>query len=161
MNDHWTDPEGRDDIERRFLAVLRERICPLHVDIWIDRPQLVTSVDIDDHIHAVTLRTLRVEFDGVGIRGGNDPTHQLIGELDPADPDWFERTDCATPEACAKVSAAFYKEQAERLIDREEWDVLGAVTYRWTLVDVGWGLATAGNIPARAPDRVRRITSGS
>jgi len=161
MNDCWTEPEGRDDIERRFLVVLRARISPMHVDVWIDRPQLITSVDVDDQFHAVALRTLRVEFDGVGIRGGNDPTHQLVGELDPTDTDWFERTDCGTPEACAEVSAAFYKEQVEQPIDREEWDVLGAVTCRWTLVDVGRGLATAGNIPPRSPDRVRRVHPGS
>lgn len=152
------EPEGRTDAERRYLARLQELSSLLHIDIWVDRQRLVTSVDIRDDTHNLVLRTLRVDFDGRHVWGGNDLTHQLASDLDPDDPDWFERRDGKTPEECAETAAAFFAREAARPIEREEW-VSGATTrYRWTLADVGRRIVTQGSIPTVPPTRVSRVS---
>jgi len=160
VDDARIEPAGRDELERRFLTRLRAAVHPITIDTWVDRPQLVTSLDINDDARKTVLRTLRVDFDGARIWGGNDPTGQLASELDPDDPDWFERGDCSTPEECAETAAAFFKKQLERPIDREEWDVGTLLQCRWTLADRGRGLLTTG-IPDRPPDRVVRVIPGN
>ncbi len=161
MSDSCVESDGRSNLERRFIARLRALTGPPHVDVWVDHPQLVTSVDVSDKVHDIVLRTLRVDFDGARahVWGGNDPTGQLVGELDPTDPDWFDRDDGSTPEACAEIAAAFFKSQGERPIDREEWADGTAVKCRWILVDVGRALVTSAGIPTRPPTQVLRVSS--
>jgi len=153
----WAGPEGRNETERRFLTRLHARTTPLYIDVWVDRPQLVTSVDVSDRAHPSVLRTLRVDFDGAHLWGGEDPTKQLVGELDPTRPDSFERSDAALPEAYAEIAASFFLDQLKRPIDREEWKVGKTVLCRWTLADVGRGLVSTLGIPKRPPDRVIRV----
>ena len=133
----------------------------LYLDVWYGRRQLVTSVDVSDDGRSVIVRTLRVDYDGEQLWGGNDPTHQLVGELDPADPDWFELSDCLSPEDCAEAAAEFFTRQVARPIDRAEWVLGSTVKCRWTLSDVGRGLVTQGGILAGPPTRVVRIVPGT
>lgn len=153
------EPDGRTDAERRFVARLRALLHPLIVDVWVDHPQLVASVDVRDPDHKRVLRVLRVDFYGGHIAGGTDPTYQCVGDLNPTDPAWFAWGAGAAPDACAEIAAAFITRQYRRPIDRLEWHVGTGVKRQWVLADVGTVIVTSGDIPQTPPTRIVRVSS--
>jgi hypothetical protein len=101
------------------------------------------------------VRTLRADFDGQTLRCGNDPTHQLTGDLDPDDPDSHVPEGPDSPEQLATTAAGWYARQYSRPIDRFEWDSPPA--RKWVLVDVGRTLVLKGRSWPEPPDRMVRI----
>ena len=101
----FEDPvEDRSEIEGRFLDRLRESVADIF-DVWLFYPQLVVTLCVCDPDDQVVLRTLRVDFDGLRIVAGNDPSHQITEErLDPEDPDLFQLPAGSPPEHCAEAA---------------------------------------------------------
>src|SRR3954451_13016809 len=89
--------EARNDLERRFLMRLVE-LAPPYCDVWTMLPQLIVTVCLGDPEDALVLRTLRVDFDGERFVAGNDPSHQIVDELDDDDPDRLESPEGLCPE---------------------------------------------------------------
>lgn len=150
---------GRTDPERAFLAQLRQLSSDrAHFDVWTFYPQLVVTLTIADRDHNVILRTLRVDFDE-GLRGGNDPSHQIDPDLDPADPDYFERSHLGSAAASAEYAFEWFRQQAQRPIDRSEWSDPGRVWLRWAIAeDPEKSLVAQGfNLPERPADRIVRL----
>lgn len=158
----WMDDDseqGRTDLERRFLETFRNVLGHAPIDIWDDYEQLVVTVTIVDPDERLVLRTLRVDYDGRAIWGGNDPDHQIDPALDPDDPEYF-RVEAVTPERAAEVAADFFRRESCRPIDRLEWDGPDRRQFHWVLADVG--LPLVGKKPGltgRTPDRTIRLPS--
>lgn len=164
---------GRDDAERRFLGRLTE-LQPPYCDVWLFSPELIVTVSIFEKESPV-LRTLRVDFDGGSFVAGNDPSHQISGDLDPDDPDRIESLKGLGPEELAEAAMAWFRAQAARPIERHEWGPERGCWQRWVLVDTGQALTvrreggiawTAGgawgdSIPSTPPDRVVRLPSSA
>ena len=151
---------GRSDAERAFLRQI-EHLCTdkSPFDAWINYWQLVVILSISDPEHNVILRTVRVDFDGQSLAGGNDPTHQIAPNLDPEDPDYFELRDQLTPAQFAERAFDWFHHEAIRPIDRQEWDGADHGWLLWVLAD-GEGrplVAQYFDQPDRPPDRVVRL----
>ena len=78
------------------------------VDALIDwefdwNPNLVASLDIVDSEVNLVLRTIRVDYDGQRVWGGDDPTHQLTDELTEQARGWFERSNLVPAESATRV----------------------------------------------------------
>src|SRR5215472_2017806 len=102
-------PDGRNDLERRFLAEFNARRGVVDVWIWPDRP-LITSLCVFDRDEGGgVIRTLRADFDGETLRCGRDPTQQFVGDLDPDDPDGYVLGGGRSPEDLAAAAVAWYK----------------------------------------------------
>jgi len=95
-----------------------------------------------------------MDFFGSRALVGNDPTHQIVGDLDPRDPDFEDWREEATPEALAERGAAWFRSQARRPIERREWNDAGHVALSWLLVDTQKPLVFRYRPPARPADRV-------
>ncbi len=163
----YTPEHGRTDAERRFLARLAQ-LQPPYYDVWNDRAELVVAVSIMDTDKNTVIRTLRVDFDGAAIVAGNDPTHQLSDDLDPDDPDRFVSGLDASPDDLADKAMAWFRKQAERPIERREWEQDDRHWVCWVLADVDRrlvcsstggpayvaGLPWAFDPPHRPPDRI-------
>jgi hypothetical protein len=164
--------DGRNDAERRFLGRLT-LLQPPYCEVWLFFPQLVVTVTVADPDENLVLRTLRVDFDGKRFAAGNDPGDQITDELDPDDPDRLESPDGLSPEELAERAMAWLRAQAQRPIEREEWDEDDGGWRRWVLADTGQALVLrrAGGVafaaggaweassapPQRAPDRVVKL----
>src|SRR5215472_2277017 len=148
-------PDGRNDLERRFLAEFNARRGVVDVWIWPDRP-LITSLCVFDRDEGGgVIRTLRADFDGETLRCGNDPTHQFVGDLDPDDPDGYVLEGGRSPEELAAAAVAWYKRELSRPVDRLEWDT--PLARLWVLADVGRALGVRWRRRSGPPDRVVRI----
>ncbi len=151
---------GRSDPERAFLARLRELSNRRALfDAWTFYPQLVVTLTISDPEHKAVLRTLRVDFDGVVLRGGNDPSHQIDPSMDRADPDYFERPVESSDAQSAKYAFDWFRQQSSRPIDRLEWADEESTWLRWNIAEVSETPLVASGLkpPNRAPDRVVRL----
>ncbi|MDA0184056.1 hypothetical protein OJ997_27355 [Solirubrobacter phytolaccae] len=95
---------------------------PPYCDVWTFAPELIVTVTVADPDHRLVLRTLRVDFDGRGFVAGNDPSHQMSDDLDPEDLDRLESPPGLEPEDLAELAMAWLRAQADRPIDRQEWD---------------------------------------
>jgi len=63
-------PDGRNELEQRFLAALNARWGVVDVWVWPDRP-LITSLCVFDRDEGGgVIRTLRADFDGETLRCG-------------------------------------------------------------------------------------------
>lgn len=171
------DPElreaGRSDVEERFLTRL-ERVSPGLGDVylWPGFPLITTWCVWEPS--SPLLRTLRVDFDGARLRGGNDPNHHMDLDLDQSDPDYFEVVAGESPEWAAATAAKWFQRQLDRAIDRHEWD--GTRYQQWVLTDTqkvlcsriaggpGWQPGGAWDSshphPDRSPDLVVRVWPG-
>jgi hypothetical protein len=153
------DPlDGRSEADRLFLRRLRELLRDIF-NPWLSFPQLVVTVDVDDPDERSVLRTLRADFDGSRLVAASDQGHQVTAmHLDPTDPDLFELPSGSSPELGAEAAAAWFREQAARLIERHEWDGPTHVWTRWILKDTGRALAARyPSAPIRPPDRIIRL----
>jgi hypothetical protein len=165
-------PDGRSDAERRFLGRLTV-LQPPYCEVWTWALELIVTVTVADPDENLVLRTLRVDFGGLGFVAGNDPSGQITDDLDPEDPDRFESPGGLEPEELADIAMGWLREQANRPIDRQEWDENAGAWRRWVLADTGQALAlrqadgvpfAAGGAwekvssPSGAPDRVVRIS---
>lgn len=159
--DNYPWDVGRSETERAFLLQL-ERLCVGSglIDAWTYYPQLVVTLSINDPEHNVILRTLRIDFDGQSLAGGNDPSHQIADPaLNAEDPDYFELKDQLTPGQFAERAFDWFRHQADRPIDRLEWEGTHHRWLRWALADEdGRPLgAQYRNRPDRPADRVVRL----
>jgi hypothetical protein len=153
---------GRTEAEIAFLRQL-ERLHESHgahaaFDAWTMYPPLVVTVTISDPEHNCILRTLRIDFDGSSLVGGNDPSHQIDPQLDPDDPDHFEMRTQLAAERFADVAFSWFSDQADRPIDRQEWREGSRTWRRWVLADTGRPLVAQGfGPPDKNPDQVVRL----
>jgi len=167
MSDDYPWDVGRSEDECEFLGALKHlHNCSGLFDAWTLHPQLLVTLDIVDPDQRGVLRTLRVDFDGHSLVGGNDPSHQMTeSELNPGDPysedlDYFELRGDFTPTELAEHAFDWFKRQASRPIDRLEWDGPEHVWTLWSLADSGEALsARYTNRPDRPPDRAIRLKS--
>jgi hypothetical protein len=136
-SDDLTD-DGRNDAERRFLRRLT-RLQPPFCDVWTFMPQLVVTVTVADEDENLVIRTLRVDFNGESFVAGNDPSHQITGELEADDPDRLESPSGLNPEELAEAAMVWLRTQAGRAIERHEWG-RRRPWQRWILVDTGQAL---------------------
>ncbi len=154
---------GRTESEEAFLRRLETRYragrLPALLDAWTHFTQLVVTLDVSDPDEHAILRTLRVDFDGQHLVGGNDPTHQMTEvALNHDDPDFFRLDGPLTAEEFADHAYDWFRQQGQRPIDRHEWDGPEHGWVEWVLTDVG--RAFSGRYlgrPDRAPDRVIRV----
>ena len=159
--DNYPWDTGRSDTERAFLARL-EHLCagPIPIDAWTYYPQLVVTLSISDSQHRVIVRTLRVDFSGASLAGGDDPSGQIDPDLDSESPDYFVVAEHLAPSAFADLAFEWFRREADRPIDRLEWDESDNTWYRWQLADQDGRplVGQYGNLPDRPPDRVVRIS---
>ena len=162
--------DGRTAAERRFLGRLSQ-LQPPFCYVSTGWPQLVVLVSVDDNEENLALRTLRVDFYGKRFVAGNDPGHQLTDELDPDDPDRLQSPDGLNPEELAEAAMGWLREQAERPIERQEWDENDGGWRRWVLADTGEALVVrrvggaafaaggswGASLHQSAPDRVVKL----
>lgn len=168
MSDDYPWDVGRSEDERMFLLELRRLANDTALfDAWTLHPQLVVTLSIGDPVEKAILRTLRVDFDGRSLVGGNDRSHQITeSELNPGPPypedlDYFELPGEFTPPELAQRAFDWFQRQASRPIDRLEWDGPEHGWTVWSLADPGGEelVARYTNRPGRPPDRVIRLKS--
>ncbi len=160
MEDDYPWDAGRTDQERRFLARLRELANGRALfDAWDLYPQLVVTLTVDDPEENVIVRTLRVDYDGSSLRGGEDPSSQIDPELDSSDPDYFELTGYASPEALASQAFDWFSRQGRRPIDRREWFGPDHTWLEWVMLEPVEKPLVARYFgrPDRPPDHVVRL----
>ena len=159
--DNYPWDVGRSDAERAFLRQL-EQLCIDNwpFDAWTHYPQLVVTLAVTDPEHNAILRTLRIDFDGQSLAGGNDPSGQIDPKLNPEDPDYFELDDRLTPPQFAERALDWFHHEASRPIDRQEWDGTDDGWLLWVLADEEERplVAQYHNRPDRPPDRVVRLS---
>ena len=155
--DNYPWDVGRSETERAFLGRLEQLASGrLPIDTWTFYPQLVVTVSIGEDRELV--RTLRVDFAGDSLKGGEDPSGQIDPELDSEAPDYFEVTEPLTPSGFAERAFDWFLRQAIRPIDRLEWTGVDHTWVRWKLADEGRTLVGRyRDLPDRPPDRVVRL----
>lgn len=116
MSDNYPWDVGRTEDERTFLRRLKQQVnARAPFDAWTFHPQLVVTVSISDPDQRVVLRTLRVDFDGSSLTGGNDPSHQMTearlnpGDPYPEDPDYFELLGADSVPEVAQHALAWFQ----------------------------------------------------
>lgn len=160
MSDDYPWDLGRDEPERAFLRRLAKRSSGRGLfDAWTFYDQLVVTLTVRDDTGV--LRTLRVDFDGEHLVGGNDPSHQITeSQLDKNDPDHFEVDGAGSPQELADRAYEWFRREAARPIDRHEWDGEEHGWFLWVLADAARPLSARYlNRPDRPPDRVIRLES--
>ena len=159
-DDSWN--VGRSADERVFLDTMAslcrdpDRRPPF--DAWTFYPQLVITLSIVDVVRKGVLRTLRVDYDGKSLTAGNDRSHQIDPDLDEMDPDYTELGKHGHPEVLARIAFDWFRDQARRPIDRQEWDGPSQMWLLWVLADDDRPLvAQYLGRPNRPADRVIRL----
>lgn len=161
MDDDYPWDVGRTEAEREFLGCLRSLSNDrAHFDAWAFHPQLVVTLTIGDMEHNVVIRTLRVDFDGSSVRGGEDPSGQIDSDLIDGAPDYFALSGQRSISDLARQAFDWFALQGRRPIDRQEWIGPDHTWLRWVLVEPVERplVAQYPNRPERPPDRVVRLS---
>lgn len=148
---------GRTECEQAIPKRLRDLSNGRSLfDVWTFFDRLVVTVCVID---TGVLRTLRVDFDGTSLTAGNDPGHQITeADLDPEDPDYLRVQGPLGPRELADRAYDWFRREASRPIDRQEWDGDDHGWRLWVLADVNRLLsAQYTGCPDRPPDRVIRL----
>jgi len=138
------DDEFDNSSEREFVHALRllarswAKLGLEPEDAFVVRdPGLVLLVDVCAPSETYILRTLRVEFDTVSVRMGDDETGQgggLSGKIVTL------KSRSRTPSELGTLAAEWIEQELRRPIERREWTRADFRHRRWVLADSGEAL---------------------
>lgn len=129
--------EVRTAEERAFVGCLEERATrgDWLGDSWIWEDRLIVSVSPQDEEERVILRTIRADFFGDRVVIGDDPTDQIVGDLDRAQQGVAVKS--GPPEELAEFVADWFERELARPIERREWKHATFEHREWVMVDSG------------------------
>jgi hypothetical protein len=106
----------RSQAEREFLEALhlRSQAAGWFGEAWPQPRYLTVTVTLFAATGSTLRRTLRIDFGGSSVVVGDDPTHQLVDDMDRSRPDVFEASGQSIPEL-----ATFAADWIEREIAAE------------------------------------------
>ena len=133
--------ETRTPSEREFLDVLHARAeaGSWFGEAWPRDDKIIITASPSDRERNCVLRTLRIDFDGTTLTLGDDETHQLVTDLDPARPGVLSRTGFQ-PGELAHFAADWLEKELRRVIERHEWVGFTFRHASWILADSGVAL---------------------
>jgi hypothetical protein len=155
--------ECNSEAEREFIETLHSRAAAhgWHADGWPRDDRVVVTIDVSDREFKFSLRTLRVDFDGLVMLAGRDETGQLASDLDVGRDDVVSMRDRA-PHALADAAADWLEREMARPIERCEWDRARFHHRLWRYADTGEELVWSDSVNQKRPslgppDRVVRV----